>query len=109
MFEIAKNLSKEGNILVHQGAVDTDIAQLETQWQTLTQLATILGFEASLASSNPQTDGLSNADIDALVQQRNHARSNKDYAESDRLRDELQAQGITLIDKPGGVTIWNRG
>lgn len=109
MFEIAKNLSKEGNILVHQGAVDTDIAQLETQWQTLTQLAAILGFEASLASSNPQTDGLSDADIDALVQQRNHARSNKDYAESDRLRDELQAQGITLIDKPGGVTIWNRG
>jgi cysteinyl-tRNA synthetase len=27
---------------------------------------------------------------------------------SDRLRDELQAQGITLIDKPGGITIWNR-
>lgn len=27
---------------------------------------------------------------------------------SDRLRDELQSQGITLIDKPGGVTIWNR-
>ena len=109
MFEIAKNLSKEGNILVHQGAVETDIAQLEQQWQTLIQLAAILGFEASLASSNPQTDGLSDADIDALVQQRNHARSNKDYAESDRLRDELQAQGITLIDKPGGVTIWNRG
>ncbi len=109
MFEIAKNLSKEGNILVHQGAVETDIAQLEQQWQTLIQLAAILGFEASLASSNPQTDGVSDADIDALVQQRNHARSNKDYAESDRLRDELQAQGITLIDKPGGVTIWNRG
>ncbi|MEO1342221.1 MAG: cysteine--tRNA ligase [Cyanobacteria bacterium J06635_13] len=109
MFEIAKNLSKEGNILVHQGAVETDIAQLEQQWQTLTQLAAILGFEVSLASSNPQTNGLSDADIEVLVQQRNDARSNKDYGSSDRLRDELQAQGITLIDKPGGITIWNRG
>lgn len=25
----------------------------------------------------------------------------------DRIRDELQVQSITLIDKPGGVTIWN--
>ncbi|MEM7761436.1 MAG: cysteine--tRNA ligase, partial [Cyanobacteria bacterium P01_A01_bin.40] len=54
------------------------------------------------------TDGLSDGEIEALVQQRNDARKHKNYAESDRLRDELQAQGITLIDKPGGVTIWNR-
>jgi cysteinyl-tRNA synthetase len=32
----------------------------------------------------------------------------KNFAESDRIRDELQAQGITLIDKPGGVTEWHR-
>jgi cysteinyl-tRNA synthetase len=28
--------------------------------------------------------------------------------ESDRIRDELASKGITLIDKPGGVTIWHR-
>ncbi|MEO1670406.1 MAG: cysteine--tRNA ligase [Cyanobacteria bacterium J06631_2] len=109
LFEIAKNLSKEGNILVHQGEIETNIADLEQQWQTLVQLATILGFEADFEQTAAQTEGLSDGEIDVLVQQRNNARSNKDYAESDRLRDELQAQGITLIDKPGGVTIWNRG
>ena len=109
LFEVAKNLSKEGNILVHQGTVKADVTKLERQWQTLTQLAAILGFEAQNEDTERDTDGLSDAEINALVQQRNEARKNKDYAESDRLRDELQAQGITLIDKPGGVTIWNRG
>jgi cysteinyl-tRNA synthetase len=109
LFEIAKNLSKVGNVLVHEGTVSTDTQELAQQWQTLTQLANILGFHASLEEEASQASGFSDAEIEALVQQRNEARINKDYAESDRLRDHLQAQGITLIDKPGGVTIWNRG
>jgi cysteinyl-tRNA synthetase len=107
LFEIAKNLSKEGHILTHEGTIKTDSQELEQQWQTLNQLAAVLGFTASIDEDSSNT-GLSDSEIDALVQQRNEARSNKDYAQSDRLRDELQAQGITLIDKPGGITIWNR-
>ncbi|NJK57725.1 MAG: cysteine--tRNA ligase [Pleurocapsa sp. SU_5_0] len=107
LFEIAKNLSKEGHILIHEGIIKTDVQELEQQWQTLTQLATVLGFTASIDKDNSNT-GLSDSEIDTLVQQRNEARSNKDYAQSDRLRDQLQSQGITLIDKPGGITIWNR-
>ena len=107
MFEIAKHLEKEGNIIVHEGENKTPTAELEQQWQTLVHLAGILGFEARLEEEN--RDGLSDAEIDTLVQQRIEARKNKNYAEGDRIRDELQAQGITLIDKPGGVTIWNRG
>ncbi len=109
LFEIAKNLTKEGNTLVHQGAVKAETKELEQQWQTLTHLAAILGFVAQPEDSDSKTDGLSDSDIEALIQQRHQARSDKNYAESDRIRDKLQAQGITLIDKPGGVTIWNRG
>ena len=107
LFEVAKNLSKEGNILVHEGTVTADANQLQQQWQTLTQLATILGFEVQPEAEG--NNGLSDAEIEALVQQRIDARKNKDYAQGDRIRDELQAKGITLIDKPGGITIWNRG
>ncbi len=111
LFEIAKHLSKEGNVLVHEGAVKADVKELEQQWHTLTQLAAILGFAAQPedADIDINSDGLGDAEIDELVQQRNDARKNKNYAESDRIRDELQALGVTLIDKPGGVTIWNRG
>jgi cysteinyl-tRNA synthetase len=108
LFEVAKNLSKFGNILVHEGTVTADVTELERQWRSLTQLAAILGFEAQPENTEGDTDGLSDSEIEALVQQRDEARHNKNYAESDRLRDELQALGITLIDKPGGVTIWNR-
>ncbi|ERL24617.1 cysteine--tRNA ligase [Jonquetella sp. BV3C21] len=47
------------------------------------------------------------AEIDALVEQRNAARKAKNFAESDRLRDELAARGIVLEDTPQG-TKWKR-
>jgi cysteinyl-tRNA synthetase len=107
LFEIAKNLVKEGNLIVHEGISKTSTARLVQQWQTLIHLAAILGFAVQPESEN-NTDRLSDAEIDVLVQQRLNARKNKDYAQGDRIRDELQVKGITLIDKPGGVTIWNR-
>ena len=45
--------------------------------------------------------------IEKLIEQRTAARQNKDWAESDRLRDELKAQGIILEDGAGGTT-WRR-
>ncbi len=107
LFEIAKNLEKESNLIIHEEESNTPTAELAKQWQTLIHLADILGFCSQLEDSN-NNEGLSDKDIDALVQQRLDAKKNKDYAQSDRIRDELQAQGIALIDKPGGVTIWNR-
>ncbi len=50
---------------------------------------------------------LSQEQIEKLIQQRLAARKNKDFAESDRIRDELQAQGIVLEDGAGDTT-WRR-
>ncbi|MFT7669314.1 MAG: cysteinyl-tRNA synthetase [Planctomycetota bacterium] len=47
------------------------------------------------------------ASIDALIEERNSARTNKEWARSDEIRDELLAQGILLEDK-GGKTVWRR-
>ncbi len=52
-------------------------------------------------------DGLSDADIDAMIAARNDARKSKDFAEADRIRDDLAEQGVILEDKPEG-TIWRR-
>ena len=43
-------------------------------------------------------------DIEKIIEERQQARANKDWATADRIRDELKAQGITLKDTPQGVT-----
>ena len=108
LFDLAKDLRKVGNILTHGGETDTDADTLRQKWQTLTVLASVLGLTPVMAEEN--TDGgLSEADIESLIEQRLAAKKAKNYAESDRIRDDLKAQGIVLVDKPGGVTEWHRG
>ncbi len=52
-------------------------------------------------------DGDDAARIDALVQARLDARAAKNWAEADRIRDELAAEGIEIMDNAGGST-WRR-
>ena len=54
------------------------------------------------------TAGLTDAEVDERVEARNSARRAKNWAESDRIRDELAKVGVILEDKPGGVTTWRR-
>jgi cysteinyl-tRNA synthetase len=51
---------------------------------------------------------LTDAAIDELIAARIAARKTKNWAESDRIRDELVKAGIVLEDKPGGTTSWRR-
>lgn len=46
-------------------------------------------------------------DIEKLIEQRQTARANKDWAMADKIRDELKAKGIILKDTPQGVT-WTK-
>jgi cysteinyl-tRNA synthetase len=50
---------------------------------------------------------LSAADIEALIDKRNAARKDKDFATADDVRDQLGAAGIKIEDGPDG-TIWRR-
>lgn len=45
--------------------------------------------------------------IEKLIEQRQTARANKDWATADNIRDELKAKGIILKDTPQGVT-WTK-
>jgi cysteinyl-tRNA synthetase len=48
-----------------------------------------------------------NTEIEALIQKRNEARKNKDFALADKIRDDLLTRGIILEDTPQGVK-WKR-
>ena len=107
LFELAKDLNREGNIIVHQGKTHTPADELQQKWQTLVKLAAVLGLEAELTAENPANEGLTDVQIQDLIEKRQQARKNKDFGMSDRIRDQLQGEGITLIDSKEG-TRWHR-
>ena len=80
---------------------------------TLRELGAVLGIcqdtPADFLQGTPQRSesDLDSETIEKLIQQRSEARKRKDFAESDRIRDELAAQGIVLEDTAEG-TIWRR-
>ncbi len=109
LFELAKELGKESNILVHQGKTETSPELLQLHWLTLVSLAGVLGLEVQPeADSVDAVGGLSDGEIEVMIQRRKDARIARDFAEGDRLRNELKDNGITLIDQKDGTTIWHR-
>jgi cysteinyl-tRNA synthetase len=55
------------------------------------------------------TSGFTEAEIEEKIAQRLEARKTKNWAEADRIRDELNQAGIILEDKPDGTSDWRRG
>ena len=62
---------------------------------------------AQVGSGEYTVTGEGDPAIDALVMQRYEAKKAKNFAEADRIRDELKAQGIEIIDTKGGAS-WKR-
>jgi cysteinyl-tRNA synthetase len=61
-----------------------------------------------VANDRGTSTGLSNDDVQRLVDARAAARAAKNWAAADRRRDELAAAGIIVEDKAGGKATWRR-
>jgi len=64
-------------------------------------------FDSVLGVFGPEEDQMLEADIEALITERQNARHDRNFARSDEIRDQLAAKGIILEDTRDGVR-WKR-
>lgn len=90
----------------NQALDDERLSAAADRFVEVTAMVEVLGLEDTTATQ----DGALATALDALIQQRatarQAARSAKDFATADAIRDELSAAGITLQDTPHGV-VWS--
>jgi cysteinyl-tRNA synthetase len=107
LFDIAREINRQR---------DTAPENAERLGGLLRQLGGVLGllqsepeaFLRELAGGSAAADtGLSDVAIEELIARRLQARANRDWAEADRIRDELDTLGILLEDGATG-TSWRR-
>jgi len=108
LFELARPLRALANRL-ERGEAEAEAAgeaaNLESRWRLLTELAGVLGLAAETAKE-PSKEAADGAAIQERIEARRAAKAARDFASADRIRTELAAEGIELIDRPGGVTDW---
>ncbi len=102
LHELAHELNKQ---------TDKSSADAASMAKTLKHLGGVLGLLQDEANeflqSGTDADAVSNDEIESLIQQRTEAKSAKDYARADQIREQLTAMNISLEDTAEG-TIWRR-
>lgn len=105
-FNTAEGLAVLFELVRH---LNTVRSQDESAALPLAALLVKLGGVLGILQRNPEAFLKSGADVDeaiieAMIQQRNDAKRNRDFAEADRIRDELAVRGVILQDSREGTT-----
>jgi cysteinyl-tRNA synthetase len=104
---VAQNVARELNLAKAAG----DLPKTADMAATLRAMGAMLGVlqqdPDKYLKRSAGAGGLTDAQVEALLAARNAARAAKNYAESDRIRAQLNQAGILLDDKAGG-TQWRR-
>lgn len=95
VFELVKDI----NTSILDKEVSKNVCQ--TAAAVFDELCDVLGILYNRKNNDVDSD------IEALIEERQQARANKDWATADRIRDELKAKCIILKDTPQGVT-WTK-
>jgi cysteinyl-tRNA synthetase len=108
LLSLLNRFADENNLEGNQATPQAK-ASFERAVETLRELAAILGlFVKPPASSGGGDEELVAGLMNLMIELRAQARSNKDFATADRIRDGLQALNLTIEDRKEG-TVWRQG
>lgn len=94
------SLSTEANKYLNETNTNEEI--LKAFIHTLNELSNVLGIKLE------EKEELLDEEIDALIEERQQARKNRDFKRADEIRDQLKDMNIILEDTRQGVR-WKRG
>jgi len=89
--------------LTNKNLEDLDFAA--SSKKTLQEMLEIFGITLK---SEVSSEAISDKEVDTKINERIQARKNKDFALSDKIRNDLEAKGIILEDTKDGKTTWRR-
>ncbi|MGG9964062.1 cysteine--tRNA ligase [Ferruginibacter sp. SUN106] len=101
MFELAPVINSIKDGLIKADAISA-ATLLKMQAGFKTYLEDIFGLKAMTANNNGALSGV----MDLLIEIRKEAKSRKDFATSDKIRNQLGAMGINLKDEKDGGVSW---
>ena len=96
IFELVRDI----NTNVNEGVQSRSIVEYAAE--ALDELTGVLGL-----LYNRKAEESLDAEVERLIEERNAARKAKNWAEADRIRDDLKARGIVLEDTAQGVK-WHK-
>ena len=111
LFELSHPLRSLANQLardVTELITEAEREALYARWNLLVNLASVLGLKAEQSKNaiSKQAIITSQSYILEEIKKRKEAKLSGDFTTADKIRDELKAIGIEIIDKKDGFTDW---
>jgi len=113
LFDLVRELNKYADQQKLDEVADVKDARIKSfvrATQVLRELSNILGlFRTTPAQRGGASEGVVPKLMQLLIELRAEARTKKDFATGDKIRNSLTDAGITLEDRKGGATEWRIG
>jgi cysteinyl-tRNA synthetase len=103
---LADDLNTPRALAVVSGAARDPELSSADRWSLLADFDRVLGFDLATAADPEAASAVDvDGDVAALLAEREAARADRDFVTADRIRDELAARGLDIVDTADGPTV----